>query len=207
MDRILIRGGNVLRGNIHISGAKNAALPLMIAALLTDETLTLTNMPRLADVSLLRKILRNQGADTTLAGKKANANPFAGDTVRIRAEEITDTTAPYELVSKMRASFWVLGPILARCHEARVSLPGGGAIGTRPVDFYLTALEEMGAQIDMDAGYVVARAPGGYIFMHPVTQLDISSTRIRALIRAGRSPRYLLPDGVWNHIRERGLYQ
>ena len=161
MDRILIRGGNVLRGNIHISGAKNAALPLMIAALLTDEPLTLTNMPRLADVSLLRKILRNQGADTTLAGKKAGSNPFAGDTVRIHAREITDTTAPYELVSKMRASFWVLGPLLARCHEARVSLPGGCAIGTRPVDFYLKALEAMGAEIDMDAGYVVARAPGG----------------------------------------------
>ena len=161
MDRILIRGGNVLRGNIHISGAKNAALPLMIAALLTDEPLTLTNMPRLADVSLLRKILRNQGADTTLAGKKAGSNPFAGDTVRIHAREITDTTAPYELVSKMRASFWVLGPLLARCHEARVSLPGGCAIGTRPVDFYLKALEALGAEIDMDAGYVVARAPGG----------------------------------------------
>ena len=161
MDRILIRGGNVLRGNIHISGAKNAALPLMIAALLTDEPLTLTNMPRLADVSLLRKILRNQGADTTLAGKKAGSNPFAGDTVRIHAREITDTTAPYELVSKMRASFWVLGPLLARCHEARVSLPGGCAIGTRPVDFYLKALEALGAEIDMNAGYVVARAPGG----------------------------------------------
>ncbi len=161
MDRILIRGGNVLCGNIHISGAKNAALPLMIAALLTDEPLTLTNMPRLADVSLLRKILRNQGADTTLAGKKAGSNPFAGDTVRIHAREITDTTAPYELVSRMRASFWVLGPLLARCHEARVSLPGGCAIGTRPVDFYLKALEAMGAEIGMDAGYVVARAPGG----------------------------------------------
>ncbi len=161
MDRILIRGGRRLRGEIHISGAKNAALPLMIAALLTDETLELTNMPRLADVSLLRKILRNQGADTTLTGKRPGASPFAGDTVRIRAGEITDTTAPYELVSRMRASFWVLGPLLARCHEARVSLPGGCAIGTRPVDFYLQALEALGARMELEGGYVRASAPGG----------------------------------------------
>jgi len=161
MDRILIRGGKALRGDIHISGAKNAALPLMIAALLTDEPLTLTNMPRLADVSLLRKILRNHGADTTLAGKRAGANPFAGDTVRIHAGEIADTTAPYELVSRMRASFWVLGPLLARCHQARVSLPGGCAIGTRPVDFYLKALKDLGADIGVEAGYVTASARGG----------------------------------------------
>ncbi len=161
MDRILIRGGNVLRGDIHISGAKNAALPLLIAALLTDEPVTLSNVPRLADVSLLLRILRELGAETALAGRKAGESPFTGDTVRIHAPEIVSTTAPYELVSKMRASFWVLGPLLARCHEARVSLPGGCAIGTRPVDLYLKALENMGAEIDIEAGYVVARAPGG----------------------------------------------
>jgi len=161
MDRILIRGGNRLSGEIPISGAKNAALPLMIAALLTDEPLTLSNMPRLADVSQLQRILRNHGADVMLEGKKAGAGPFSGDVMRIHARDIIDTTAPYEMVSRMRASFWVLGPLLARCHEARVSLPGGCAIGTRPVDFYLKALAELGADMDVEGGYVVASAPGG----------------------------------------------
>ena len=161
MDRILIRGGRRLRGTIPISGAKNAALPLMIAALLTDEPLTLTNVPRLADVALLQRILRELGAHTTLLGRKAGESPFTGDVLRIHAEEITNLTAPYELVSRMRASFWVIGPLLARCGRARVSLPGGCAIGTRPVNFYLDALSRMGADIDIEQGYVVAAAPPG----------------------------------------------
>ncbi|HHN66536.1 MAG TPA: UDP-N-acetylglucosamine 1-carboxyvinyltransferase [Thermopetrobacter sp.] len=161
MDRILIRGGNRLNGEIPISGAKNAALPLLIAGLLTDEVLELSNVPRLADVSQLNRILRNHGADITKRGKRSGETMLSGDTVRVHAEDIVDTTAPYELVSTMRASFWVLGPLLARCHEARVSLPGGCAIGTRPVDFYLEAMREMGAEIDIEGGYVVARAPGG----------------------------------------------
>ena len=161
MDRILIRGGNRLNGEIPISGAKNAALPLLIAGLLTDEVLELSNVPRLADVSQLNRILRNHGADITKRGKRSGETMLSGDTVRVHAEDIVDTTAPYELVSTMRASFWVLGPLLARCHAARVSLPGGCAIGTRPVDFYLEAMREMGAEIDIEGGYVVARAPGG----------------------------------------------
>ncbi len=161
MDRILIRGGRRLAGRIPISGAKNAALPLMIAALLTDEPLTLSNVPRLADVTLLQRILRELGAHTTLLGRKAGEDPFAGDVLRIHAEEITNLTAPYELVSKMRASFWVIGPLLARCGKARVSLPGGCAIGTRPVNFYLDALSRMGADIDIEQGYVVAAARNG----------------------------------------------
>jgi len=161
MDRIIIRGGRRLEGRIPISGAKNAALPLMIAALLTDEPLTLSNVPRLADVALLQRILRELGAHTTLLGRKAGEDPFTGDVLRIHAEEITNLTAPYELVSKMRASFWVIGPLLARCGRARVSLPGGCAIGTRPVNFYLDALSRMGADIDIEQGYVVAEAKKG----------------------------------------------
>ena len=161
MEKLLVRGGRTLKGEIPISGAKNAALPLMIAALLTDDTLTLHNVPRLADVALLQKILRNHGADTLIAGKRPGQSRFMGDTVRIFARDIIDTTAPYDLVSKMRASFWVLGPLLARCGEARVSLPGGCAIGTRPVDLYLQALERMGADIEVEGGYVQARARNG----------------------------------------------
>ena len=161
MDRIRIRGGNILKGNIAISGAKNAALPLMIASLLTGEKLTLRNVPRLADVNLLLRILRNHGADMTVEGKRAGQRETQGETIHLSAPTIVDTTAPYELVSRMRASFWVLGPLLARCHEARVSLPGGCAIGTRPVDLHLMALERLGARIDIEGGYVVASAPGG----------------------------------------------
>lgn len=166
MDRIRIRGGNTLNGTIHISGAKNAALPLMIASLLTDETLTLHRVPRLADVRLLQRILQNHGVDITIAGKRAGQNGHDGETMRISAKTIADTTAPYELVSKMRASFWVLAPLLARCGEARVSLPGGCAIGTRPVDLHILAMEKLGAQISIDAGYVVARTPKGFTGGH-----------------------------------------
>jgi UDP-N-acetylglucosamine 1-carboxyvinyltransferase len=161
MDRIRIVGGARLNGTIPISGAKNAALPLMIASLLTDETLTLDNVPRLADVSLLKRILSNHGVDHSVDGKRAGQNGMAGETLRLTAREIVDTTAPYELVSRMRASFWVIGPLIARMGEARVSLPGGCAIGTRPVDFFLAALRDLGAEIDIDGGYVVARAPKG----------------------------------------------
>jgi UDP-N-acetylglucosamine 1-carboxyvinyltransferase len=161
MDKIRIVGGNQLNGTIPISGAKNAALPLMIASLLTKETLTLENMPLLADVSLLERILGNHGVDYAISGKRPGETVDSGRTVHLTAREIVDTTAPYELVSRMRASFWVLAPLLARMGEARVSLPGGCAIGTRPVDLLLMALEKLGANIDIENGYVVASARNG----------------------------------------------
>src|SRR3954466_313989 len=161
MDRIRITGGAPLKGSIPISGAKNAALPLMIASLLTDETLELTNVPRLADIQALLRILGNFGVDHLVAGRRPGQTAETGQTIRLSARTIIDTTAPYELVSTMRASFWVIAPLLARLGEARVSLPGGCAIGTRPVDLLIMALERLGASLDIDAGYVVAKAPGG----------------------------------------------
>src|SRR5262245_31435904 len=159
MDRMSIVGGRPLNGTIAISGAKNAALPLMIASLLTPERLTLKNVPSLADVALLGRILRNHGVDLTIDGKRGNPLPHLGETFHLTARDIVDTTAPYEMVNRMRASFWVLGPLVARCGQARVSMPGGCAIGTRPVDLHLLALKALGAEIDIDGGYVVAKAP------------------------------------------------
>ncbi len=163
MDRIRIIGGERLKGTIPISGAKNSALPLMIASLLTRETLTLSNVPRLADVTLLSRILGNHGVDVTVVGKKAGQRTGDGQTFRLTAAEIVDTTAPYEMVARMRASFWVLAPLLARCGETKVSLPGGCAIGTRPVDLHLSALQALGADIELEGGYVIARAPKGLV--------------------------------------------
>ncbi len=161
MDRIRISGGRRLVGTIPISGAKNATLPLMIASLLTEQTLILDNVPALADVRLLRRILGNHGVDVMYAGKRPGDNPNDGQTLHISAAQIVDTTAPYELVSKMRASFWVIAPLVARMGEAKVSMPGGCAIGTRPVDLLLMALERLGAKIEIEAGYVIARARNG----------------------------------------------
>ncbi len=161
MDRIRLVGGERLEGTIPISGAKNATLPLMIASLLTPDTLTLTNVPDLADVTLLARILGNHGVDLAIAGKRPGQSSSDGQTFHLSAREIVDTVAPYEMVSRMRASFWVLGPLLAREGEAYVSLPGGCAIGTRPVDLHLEGMKALGAEIDLDGGYVRARAPGG----------------------------------------------
>src|SRR5437762_667770 len=161
MDRIRISGGQRLNGVIPVSGAKNATLPLMIASLLTDKTLTLDNVPRLADVVQLQRILGNHGVDVMVNGKRPGDRENQGQTLKLSAARIVDTTAPYELVSKMRASFWVIGPLLARTGEAKVSMPGGCAIGTRPVDLLIMALERLGASIEVDAGYVIARAPKG----------------------------------------------
>ena len=161
MDRIRITGGNKLNGTIAISGAKNAALPLMTAALLTDDTLVLENVPRLADVALLQRILGNHGVDIMTSGKRTGDSAYQGQTLHISAKTIIDTTAPYELVSKMRASFWVIAPLIARMGEAKVSLPGGCAIGTRPVDLLIMALEKLGVQIEIDGGYVICKAPKG----------------------------------------------
>jgi UDP-N-acetylglucosamine 1-carboxyvinyltransferase len=163
MDRIRIVGGTPLNGIIPISGAKNAALPLMIASLLTPETLTLENVPRLADVSQLNRILGNHGVDYRLEGKRVGDAPHAGQTIHLDAKTIVDTTAPYELVSRMRASFWVIAPLLARMGVAKVSLPGGCAIGTRPVDLLLMVLEKLGAKIEIEGGYVLADAKKGLV--------------------------------------------
>ena len=161
MDRIRIVGGNPLNGTIAISGAKNAALPLMIASLLSQDTLTLDNVPRLADVGLLKRILGNHGVDCMVQGKRVGQSGMTGETLELSAKTIVDTTAPYDLVSRMRASFWVIGPLLARMGQAKVSLPGGCAIGTRPVDLFIDALRTLGADIEIDRGYVLASAKGG----------------------------------------------
>ncbi len=167
MDRIKISGGNELRGVIPISGAKNAALPLMIASLLTSDTLTLENVPHLADVEGLMRILGNHGVDIAVNGRRERQEDGYSRTIHFTCRTIADTTAPYELVSKMRASFWVIGPLLAREGRARVSLPGGCAIGTRPVDLFLEGLAALGAEIEIDGGYVNATAPkGGLVGAH-----------------------------------------
>lgn len=152
MDRILIRGGRVLSGSIPISGAKNAALPLMAAGLLSDGPLTLTNAPDLADVATMAGLLAHHGLDVSRDTSQRSITISGA---------ATDLEAPYDLVRKMRASVLVLGPLLARHGRARVSLPGGCAIGTRPVDLHLKALEQMGAEIEITAGYIEARALGG----------------------------------------------
>jgi UDP-N-acetylglucosamine 1-carboxyvinyltransferase len=161
MDRIRIVGGNELNGIIPISGAKNAALPLMIASLLTSDTLTLENVPHLADVELLLRILGNHGVDVAVNGRRERQEDGYSRTIHFTCRTIADTTAPYELVAKMRASFWVIGPLLAREGQARVSLPGGCAIGTRPVDLFIEGLTALGATMEIDGGYINATAPKG----------------------------------------------
>ncbi|MDK4705182.1 UDP-N-acetylglucosamine 1-carboxyvinyltransferase [Rhizobium sp. CNPSo 4062] len=161
MDRIRIVGGNELNGIIPISGAKNAALPLMIASLLTSDTLTLENVPHLADVELLMRILGNHGVDVAVNGRRERQEDGYSRTIHFTCRTIVDTTAPYELVAKMRASFWVIGPLLAREGQARVSLPGGCAIGTRPVDLFIEGLQALGATMEIDGGYINATAPKG----------------------------------------------
>lgn len=166
MDSIRVVGGNKLNGIIPISGAKNAALPLMIASLLTDDTLTLENVPDLADVQQLIRILSNHGVDYAVTGRRRAEGQNYARTVHFTARDIVDVKAPYELVSKMRASFWVLGPLLARTGEAIVSLPGGCAIGTRPVDLFLESLKALGAEIEVENGYAHATAKNGLVGTH-----------------------------------------
>lgn len=158
MDRILIRGGNRLAGRLPISGAKNAALTLMPCALLTEEPLTLRNLPRLADVDGFGHLLNQLGASTQIEGSRPED---FGRVMTIRAGKLTSTQAPYDIVRKMRASILVLGPLIGRAGEATVSLPGGCAIGNRPIDLHLKAMEALGAEIELAAGYVRAVAPGG----------------------------------------------
>src|SRR3546814_6648625 len=157
MDRIIIRGGKRLEGKICISGAKNAALTLLPCALLTDEPLTLRNLPRLADVDSFGHLLNQLGVSTTIEGSKPEE---FGRVMTLRASTISSTVAPYDIVRKMRASILVLGPLMARAGQATVSLPGGCAIGNRPIDLHLKALAALGAEIELAAGYWKASAPG-----------------------------------------------
>ncbi|WP_298667810.1 UDP-N-acetylglucosamine 1-carboxyvinyltransferase [uncultured Sphingomonas sp.] len=185
MDRILIRGGNRLSGTLPISGAKNAALTLLPCALLTDEPLTLRNLPRLADVDSFGHLLNQLGASTAIEGSRPED---FGRVMTIRAGQLTSTEAPYDIVRKMRASILVLGPILARAGEARVSLPGGCAIGNRPIDLHLKALEAIGAELEMSAGYVTARAPGGRLsggrYAFPVVSVGATENVVMAAVTA-----------------------
>ena len=162
MDKIRIRGGNSLHGTIAVSGAKNAALPLMAACLLTDETLQLSNLPHLADITTLANLLAQLGVSLEMDGHAPNGG-HAGRVVSLRAQRISSTTASYDLVRKMRASILVLGPLLAREGQARVSLPGGCAIGTRPVDLHLKGLQQLGATIELREGYIEAEAKQGLV--------------------------------------------
>lgn len=161
MEKLVIKGGKPLSGTIDISGAKNAALPLMCTPLLTSEPVTLTNLPRLADITTLTDLLNHMGVSVMIAGAKGGRR--VGRSLTFDASNITDTVAPYDIVRKMRASILVLGPLVARAGEAVVSLPGGCAIGNRPIDLHLKALEALGAQIDLEDGYVRASAPNGLI--------------------------------------------
>jgi UDP-N-acetylglucosamine 1-carboxyvinyltransferase len=180
MDRIRITGGNKLNGIIPISGAKNAALPLMIASLLTSDTLTLENVPHLADVEQLIRILGNHGVDISVNGRRESQGEAYSRTVHFTCRTIVDTTAPYELVSKMRASFWVIGPLLAREGRARVSLPGGCAIGTRPVDLFIEGLQALGATMEIDGGYINASAPKGGLIgaVYTFPKVSVGATHV-----------------------------
>ena len=198
MDRIRIRGGKPLEGSIPIGGAKNAALPLMTASLLTEETLVLTNLPRLADITTLSHLLVQHGVSITMTG--AEAGEDRGHVLEFTARRIASTTAPYDLVRKMRASVLVLGPLLARCGQARVSLPGGCAIGTRPVDLHLKGLERLGAIIELRQGYIEASAPKGLTgaeIIFPVVSVGATENLVMAatlaegettLVNAAREP-------------------
>jgi UDP-N-acetylglucosamine 1-carboxyvinyltransferase len=175
MDSIRIVGGQPLHGEIPIGGAKNAALPLMAAGLLTEERLCLTRVPRLADIETMAELLAQHGIAVERAGNDGRSLLLGGP--------ITNTEAPYEIVRKMRASILVLGPLLARTGEARVSLPGGCAIGTRPVDLHLRGLEQMGAVIALDAGYVVARVAGrlrGATIIFPMVSVGATENLLMA---------------------------
>src|SRR5918996_1678988 len=189
MDSIRITGGKRLEGKIPISGAKNSALALLPCALLTDQKLTLANLPRLADVDSFGHLLNGLGVSTSVAGVKMGE---VGRRMTLQASEIASTVAPYDMVRKMRASILVLGPMLARAGEATVSLPGGCAIGDRPIDLHLKALECMGAVIELTAGYVKASAPNGRLpggdFSFPVVSVGATENAVMAAVLAtGRS--------------------
>jgi UDP-N-acetylglucosamine 1-carboxyvinyltransferase len=185
MDKIIIRGGQRLSGTVPVSGAKNAALTLLPCALLTDEPVTLRNLPRLADIDGFQHLLNQFGISTSIAG--ARPEDF-GRVMTLQATRLTSTVAPYDLVRKMRASILVLGPLLARAGEATVSLPGGCAIGNRPIDLHLKALEAMGARIELAAGYVRAIAPDGGLpggtYSFPMVSVGATENAVMAAVLA-----------------------
>ncbi|HXM85445.1 MAG TPA: UDP-N-acetylglucosamine 1-carboxyvinyltransferase [Stellaceae bacterium] len=198
MDKIRIRGGRPLHGTIPIGGAKNAALPLMAAGLLTDEPLVLRNLPLLADITTLSHLLVQHGVTITMLGAKSADE--RGHVLELKARRIVSTTAPYDLVRKMRATVLVLGPLVARAGRARVSLPGGCAIGTRPVDLHLKALERLGATVEIDKGYIEARAEKGLVgaeIVFPIVSVGATENTLMAaalaegetvLVNAAREP-------------------
>jgi UDP-N-acetylglucosamine 1-carboxyvinyltransferase len=177
MDKLLIRGGRPLSGEITISGAKNAALPELCAALLTAEPVTLDNVPALQDVATMLKLLRNMGA-------KAERDADRPDRIRLDAGSVTSPEAPYDLVKTMRASILALGPLLARFGEATVSLPGGCAIGSRPVDQHIKGLQAMGADIRVEHGYILAKAPAGGLRGARITTDMVTVTGTENLLMA-----------------------
>jgi len=196
MDRILVQGGVPLTGTIRIGGAKNAALPLMAASLLTSEPLVLENVPDLADITTMANLLVQHG----VAIDVVQSRDGSGRTLELSAQHITSTTAPYDLVRKMRASVLVLGSLVARCGRGRVSLPGGCSIGTRPVDLHIKGLERLGAEVTLNEGYIEARAPKGLRgaeFAFPIVSVGATENLLMAaslaqgetvLINAAREP-------------------
>jgi UDP-N-acetylglucosamine 1-carboxyvinyltransferase len=189
VDSIWIQGGKPLNGDIQISGAKNSALTLLPCALLTEEPLTLGNLPRLADVDSFGHLLNELGVTTRVAGARKGQ---VSRRMTLTADDIVSTVAAYDMVRKMRASILVLGPMLARMGEATVSLPGGCAIGDRPIDLHLKALEAMGAEIELAAGYVKASAPKGRLaggdFSFPVVSVGATENAVMAaVLSAGRT--------------------
>ena len=185
MDKLVIRGGNRLSGTIPISGAKNSALTLIPCALLTEEPVTLRNLPRLADIDGFQHLMNQFGVTTVIQGTRPED---FGRVMSLEATRITSTVAPYDLVRKMRASILVLGPMLARMGEATVSMPGGCSIGDRPIDLHLQALEAFGAQIELTSGYVKAVAPKGGLpggeFDFPVVSVGATENAVMAAVLA-----------------------
>ena len=191
MKKLLIRGGRKLEGVVDIAGAKNAALPLMVAAFLTDEKLTLTNVPQVSDIATMANLLENLGIEISFDG----SDPDLGEQGRVmvlNAKNVSaDPVAPYDLVRKMRASIFTLGPLLARCGKAKISLPGGCAIGTRPVDLHLKAMEKLGAKIELSGGYINAvvdgRLRGAEIHFEKVTVGATESAMMAATLAEGET--------------------
>ena len=190
MQKIHVQGGQKLAGKIPISGAKNSALKLLCATLLTEETVTLRNIPELADIVTLSTLLAALGTRIELDGD-ASAARTVGRVVRYQTKDIQDPRAPYDLVRKMRASIGVLGPLLGRCHKAVVSLPGGCAIGARPVDLHIMAMQQLGAKVEIENGYIVAEAPGGLkggsIIFPKVTVMGTENALMAATLAKGET--------------------